>query len=54
MNKNITSYFIGGTGSGIVCESKEEFLLYLSEEIDRVEENGQFCHFDVTVDCNNG
>ena len=53
MKKNITSFYIGGLGSGIVCESKEEFLQYLSEEIDRIEEEGEFENFDITVEPNN-
>lgn len=53
--KNIKSFCIGNNigSSGIFCESKEEFLQYLSEEIDRIDEEGQFEHFDVTIDLNN-
>ena len=53
MKKNITSFTLEGLGSGIVCESKGEFLQYLSEEIDRIEEEGEFEHFDITVEPNN-
>ena len=52
--KNIKSFFIGSeSSSGIVCESKEEFLEYLSEEIDRIDEDGNFEHFDIMVMPNN-
>lgn len=37
--KNIKSFYIGqANASGIICESKQEFLQYLSEEIDRIDE----------------
>lgn len=52
--KNIKSFYIGEeNASGIVCESKEEFLQYLSEEIDRIEEEGKFEHFDIMIAPNN-
>ena len=52
--KNITSFYIGSySGSGIVCETKEDFLQYLSEEIDRIDEEGEFEHFDITMEPNN-
>ena len=52
--KNITSFYIGSlTSSGIICESKEEFLQYLSEEIDRIDEEGKFEHFDIVIEPNN-
>ena len=52
--KNIKSFYISSVcSSGIVCESKEEFLQYLSEEIDRIEESGEYEHFDVTIYPNN-
>ena len=52
--KNIKSFFIGALGSsGIICESKEEFLQYLSEEIDRIDEEGNFEHFDIMLEPNN-
>ena len=39
--KNIKSFYIGqANASGIICENKEEFLQYLSEEIDRIDEDG--------------
>lgn len=52
--KNIRSFFIGNTNaSGVICESKEEFLQYLSEEIDRIDEEGEFEHFDIMIEPNN-
>ena len=52
--KNIRSFFIGGeNSSGIICESKEEFLQYLSEEIDRIDDEGEFEHFDIMLHPNN-
>ena len=53
--KNIKSFCIGNDmgGSGIFCESKEEFLQYLNEEIDRVDKEGDYEHFDITIDLNN-
>lgn len=52
--KNITSFYIGSlTSSNIICESKEEFLQYLSEEIDRIDEEGKFEHFDIVIEPNN-
>ena len=52
--KNIKSFLIGSSiSTGIICESKEEFLQYLSEEIDRVDNEGEYEHFDITVDLNN-
>ena len=52
--KNIKSFFIAQeNASGIVCESKEEFLQYLSDEIDRIDEEGEFEHFDIEVHPNN-
>ena len=52
--KNITSFFLSyESSSGIVCESKEEFLQYLSEEVDRIDEEGKFEHFDVLIIPNN-
>lgn len=54
MAKNIKSFYIAEqNSSGIVCDSKEEFLQYLSEEIDRIEEEGKFEHFDVLLMPNN-
>ena len=54
--KNIKSFFIADNmgSSGIICENKEDFLLYLSEEIDRIDEEGQFEYFDIMIDLNNG
>lgn len=52
--KSIKSFLIGYTNSsGIICGSKEEFLQYLSEEIDRVDKEGEYEHFDITIDLNN-
>lgn len=52
--KNIKSFYIGSdNASGIICESKEEFLQYLSEEIDRVEASGEYEHFDIKLEPNN-
>lgn len=52
--KNIKSFYIGqANDSGIICESKEEFLQYLSEEIDHVDEEGKFEHFDIVIEPNN-
>lgn len=52
---NIKSFYISSyTSSGIVCASKEEFLQYLSEEIDRIEESGEYKNFDVMINANNG
>ena len=52
--KNIRSFFIGSANaSGIICESKEEFLQYLSEEIDHIDEGGEFEHFDIMIEPNN-
>ena len=52
--KNIKSFLIGSpNSSGIICESKEEFLQYISEEIDRVDKEGDYEHFDITIDLNN-
>ena len=52
--KNIKSFYISQVNaSGIICESKEEFLQYLSEEIDRIEEGGEFEHFDIMIEPNN-
>lgn len=52
--KNIKSFYIGeANGSGIICESKEEFLQYISEEIDRIDEEGKFEHFDIMIEPNN-
>lgn len=49
--KNIKSFYIGNmNSSGIICESKEEFLQYLSEEIDRIDNKGEFEHFDITIE----
>lgn len=52
--KNIKSFYIGQVNaSGIICESKEEFLQYISEEIDRIDEEGKFEHFDIVIEPNN-
>lgn len=52
--KNIKSFYIGQVNaSGIICESKEEFLQYISEEIDRIDEEGEFEHFDIVIEPNN-
>lgn len=52
--KNIKSFYIGqANASGIICESKKEFLQYLSEEIDRIDEEGKFEHFDIVIEPNN-
>ena len=52
--KNIKSFYIGSAGgSGIICKSKEEFIQYLSEEIDRIDEEGEFEHFDIMLEPNN-
>ena len=52
--ENIKSFYIGSpSSSGIICKSKEEFLLYISEEIDRIDEEGNFKNFDVMIDPNN-
>lgn len=52
--KNIKSFYIGNyRGAGIICESKENFLAYLSEEIDRIDEEGQFEYFDIMLEPNN-
>lgn len=52
--KNIKSFYIGSEGSsGFVCANKEDFLTYLSEEIDRIDEEGEFEHFDIIIDPNN-
>ncbi len=45
----IKSYYIGGTGSGIRAETKEEFLRYIAEEIDRAEMGGA-SYFDVEIE----
>lgn len=52
--KNIKSFYIGqSNASSIICESKEEFLQYISEEIDRIDEEGKFEHFDIVIEPNN-
>ena len=52
--KNIKSFYIAEqNSSGIICESKEDFLQYLSEEIDRIDNEGEFEHFDILVMPNN-
>lgn len=52
--KNIKSFYIGQVNaSGIIYESKEEFLQYLSEEIDHIDEEGEFEHFDIMIEPNN-
>ena len=52
--KNIKSFYIGEVNSsGIICVSKEEFLQYISEEIDRIDEEGKFEHFDIMIESNN-
>ena len=52
--KNIKSFYISQVNaSGIICESKEEFLQYLSEEVDRIDEKGEFEHFDIMIEPNN-
>lgn len=52
--KNIKSFYIGqANASGIICERKEEFLQYISEEIDRIDEEGEFEHFDIMIEPNN-
>lgn len=52
--KNITSFLIQSeNNSGIVFETKEDFLQYLSEEIDRVDEENHFNHFDIIINPNN-
>lgn len=52
--KNIRSFYIcQANASGIICESKEEFLQYISEEIDRIDEEGKFEHFDIVIEPNN-
>ena len=52
--KNIKSFYIGeANSSGIICEGKEEFLQYISEEIDRIDEEGEFEHFDIMIEPNN-
>ena len=49
--KNIKSFYISqANSSGIICESKEEFLQYLSEEIDRIDEEGKFENFDIVIE----
>ena len=48
--KNINSFYIGSeSSSGIKCSTKEEFLQYLSEEIDGVDEEGQYKNFDILL-----
>lgn len=54
MANNIKSFYLGGIGSGIIAYSKEDFLQYISEEIDRIEKEGEYEHFDVEIDLNNG
>ena len=52
--KNIKSFYIGqANASGIICESKEEFLQYISEESDRSYEEGEFEHFDMMIEPSN-
>ena len=52
--KNIKSFYIGqANASGIICESKAEFLQYLSDEIDRIDEEGELEHFDIMIEPNN-
>lgn len=52
--KNIKSFCIGAEGaSGIICEDKDEFLRYISEEIDRINEEGKYEHFDIMLYPNN-
>ena len=52
--KNIKSFYIGqANASGIICENKEEFLQYLSEEVDRIDEDGEFENFDIMIEPNN-
>lgn len=45
----LESFYIGGLDSGIEAKCKEEFLKYLSEEIDRIEELGVYNQFDVDI-----
>ena len=54
MANNIKNFYLGGIGPGIIAYSKEEFLQYISEEIDRIEKEGEYEHFDVEIDLNNG
>lgn len=52
--KNIKSFYIGHANtSGIICEIKEEFLQYLSDEIDHIDEEGEFKHLDIMIEPNN-
>lgn len=52
--KNIKSFYIGqANASGIICESKEEFLQSLIDEIDRIDEEGEFKHLDIMIEPNN-
>ena len=52
--KNIKSFYIGeANSSGIICKGKEEFLQYISEEIDRIDEEGKVEHFDIVIEPNN-
>lgn len=52
--KNIKSFCIGSeNSSGIICNSKEEFIQYLIEEIERIDKEGNFEHFDVKLEPNN-
>ena len=47
--KNIKSlYFHIRENSTIMCESKEDFLQAISEEIDRTDNDG-FDHFEITL-----
>lgn len=52
--KNIKSFLLAyPNSSGIICWSKEEFLQYISEEIDKIDKEGKFDHFDILIEPNN-
>ena len=52
--KNIKSFYIGqANASGSSWESKEEFLQYSSEEIEGMDEEGEFENFDIVIEPNN-
>lgn len=50
MDNKILSFCLSEEdGPFIFCETREEFLQYINEKIDEVEERGQE-HFDMTIE----
>lgn len=50
MSNKILSFCLGEENdTAILCETREEFLQYINEKIDKAEERGQE-HFDMTIE----